>query len=155
MKRKRFNLFLALCLIFTLLSPMVSYAATKNVNVSNTPPGSSGDITIQGTGVPSDFVNLIDYGTMDFEGSASGSNLYLNKGFTGVTRIMVSVQNKHSSTLTVKLRMKTFLGYDVVDTQTIDPGHTLVYSVDNLGSSKNYYLAFAAPSDFKGYVRSY
>ncbi|WP_167957478.1 hypothetical protein [Anaerosporobacter faecicola] len=88
MRKKCLPVLLALCL--TLSSSTLTFAKNPNVNVSTTPPGSanSGEITIDSSLPPTEFVDLESYGQMDFSGYADHSTLYLETGFTGVIDII-------------------------------------------------------------------
>ncbi|HAB60089.1 MAG TPA: hypothetical protein DCE48_05170 [Lachnospiraceae bacterium] len=156
MRKKCLTVLLALCL--TLSSSTLAFAKNPNVNVSTTPPGSasSGDISTNSTLPPTDFVDLVSYGQMNFSGFADHSTLYLETGFKGVTGVNVEVKNDSTTTLTVTLyRYDSFLSKtNKVGSFTVVPGQYYICPFTNLSSSNRYHLGFSAPSDFSGFVEA-
>lgn len=125
--------------------------------MGTTPPvvseESDTEITPQYTNPPTNVVNLATNGTMDFQGSSTGSTLYLNNAFTGVSKIFIWCENFHSSsTLTVTLYKMNLIGTTTIGSYRFEVGTGGGTFVSGLDSSAKYYLSFSAPSNFSGYV---
>jgi hypothetical protein len=157
MKRKLVIILTSLALFLTLTTSPIVYADFENVNVGIFPPAVSEEsdtgITPQFTFPPTNVVNLATNGTMNFQGSATGSTLFLNNAFTGVTKIFIWCENFHpSSTLTMTLHKMNLIGTTTIGTYKLEVGTGGGTFVGGLDSSAKYYLSFSAPSNFSGYV---
>ncbi|MDU6266464.1 MAG: hypothetical protein E6600_18380 [Anaerocolumna aminovalerica] len=157
MKKKSFSILIALCLIFTLSISSTCFAATINVNVPSTPStplGSNEEITLQGLSKPSEFVN-ISGDIMEFGGSTVQADLYLEKGFTGVKEVAVTVRNELAQDLTVYCYRVGIAGNDVlVDTHIVPGNLNALYGISNLSSNSKYYLRFIGPAEFTGKIKA-
>ncbi|MCI5699808.1 MAG: hypothetical protein MR308_05380 [Lachnospiraceae bacterium] len=92
--------------------------------------------------------------TLTFAGEAQGSTLYTNNGFYGKTRVTLSVNNWHSTQLTIKLyKYSALIPDSLIKTIYLPANAGQATTIANLDSSANYYLAFYAPSDFSGSVQ--
>ena len=132
---------------------------SESYNVSEeipTRPSGEG-ITVYGTGYPNkyDCINLSYNSKYSFGGEAKVSDLYTDKCFTGQSKYYVSVMNfKTNETMKVKLMKFTGIGNSAtaVHTQTVYANGGVAYTIYNLDSSAIYFLKFAAPSNFEGYI---
>lgn len=157
MKKNLLSILTILTLLLPLIIPSKVVASTNNVNIGITPPISSentnDDITPYDVFPPSIIVNLRNYGTMNFSGEAQNSQLFLDKGFTGVSNIYIWIENFHpSSTLRMSVHRMEVIGTTIVATYDFEVGTGGGVFVNGLNSNKNYYISFSAPSNFAGYV---
>ncbi|WMX55071.1 hypothetical protein [Peribacillus sp. R9-11] len=144
--------FLSIMLVVLMFSSTVAFAEEgESIGVTTeSPVTESGGITVFGTGTPTTSHNLVSSGRMTFSGSAQGSNLFTNKYFKGKSQVKVYVKNNHSTKLTLKIYKSTSV--ISVYSETLDSGHTLTAFPSGLDKNGLYYIKFAAPSNFSGYV---
>lgn len=107
-----------------------------------TPPGKEGAI------------NLNQNGTLTFSGEADNVALFTNKCFTGISRAMITITNKRSKKLTVRLYDLTIRGHVIpTKTITVPANSTTSTTVTKLNKKKYYYLRFSKPCKFQGNVK--
>ncbi|WP_455718327.1 hypothetical protein [Anaerosporobacter sp.] len=155
MRKKIFSLLLVVSLTMTSFTSV--FAATNNINVSTTPPGTmnNSEISTYTVNPPDSYIDLT--GKMEFEGTAKSDDLYLNKAFTGVKGVDVNVKNNSSSTLKVTLYKYSWyqnFHKEAITSFTVVPNQYVIHPITGLSSSSAYYLGFSAPCDFKGFLES-
>lgn len=129
---------------------------TENVGVSTeipkSPITSTGEVTLFGVTEPdTDSVVDLTKKALTFAGSANHQRLYTNSHFKGKSKITYTITNNSSSTLSVSIfRSGAWFATDVL---TLNPNSTTTGTVSGLDSTKLYYLAFSAPSNFSGSVK--
>ena len=99
----------------------------------------------------SDVVNLTK-SQMDFAGQALSAILYTNNHFKGKSTVSYKIKNLNPERkLTVKVYEEG--AWFATQTLNIDPSSTSTGTISGLDKTKKYYLSFAAPSHFEGYVK--
>lgn len=96
--------------------------------------------------------NLATQGYYYFSGTATSSTLYTNYNFTGVSDFSVTVNNKGSNSVTVKI-CRAYEDYGIVQYTFVVPAKgskTLNYRVS---SSQKYFLSFSAPCNITGGIQ--
>lgn len=133
---------------------ITSFEVQENIDVSDQSPLAilTREITTYGTNTPLSKWNLNTQGQYDFWGSNSISRLYTDYYVTGKSQVtLVITNNSFSNLLNVELRdMSAWNGY--VWGAQVGLGKTITVTIP-VNSSKNYYLTFAAPSSFTGYIK--
>lgn len=129
--------------------------SAENVGLTYTEPAvisDSVEVTPRDNTYPELVWNLSSKGKYEFSGQSNGSAyLYTNYMFTGVDPIVIHVENKGSSAITVKVRKKGTIITTTVHTFTVPANSTKIETV-NVNSNDYYYLAFSSPNNFTGYI---
>lgn len=130
---------------------------TESFGVSTEVPGDpveeeEGQIRPFGIYKPGSTHDIYMNGRMDFAGVASGSILYTNKNFKGYSSYKMRINNRSSSTLTVKIHKNTTFLDPVVKTYTVSPNSTRYAYPGGLDANQIYFISFSAPSNFNGYI---
>lgn len=132
-------------------------SSTENVGVSFDMPAGPNMSAMQvySTSMPdtSDLYN--NNQEYSISGCTSRSNLYTNRCFYDTDWIFMSVENKRSDDLTVKLRRYMIVGVATPDKKTIPSNCSYGGSFMNLDSSKYYFIQFVGPCEFSGAVKGY
>ncbi|MCI8593542.1 MAG: hypothetical protein HFI88_14660 [Lachnospiraceae bacterium] len=164
--QKVIGFLLALAFIVTCNSNSILAAGTNNLsadeyneyglNVSTEIPSMGTDgispygLKRPGKGSP---VNIGKNGTLTFHGNAKESTLYTDKCFTGISRVLITVKNKNSSELVVRLYEKETESSGSIRTIKVKANSSSSTKITGLSSKKHYYLSFKAPSWFEGNVK--
>ncbi|KYG90733.1 hypothetical protein A0U40_07100 [[Bacillus] sp. KCTC 13219] len=133
---------------------IISFDAQENIGVSDQPPilVLTDKVTTYGTDRPLSKWDLSTNGKYNFSGGASNSTLYTDYYFTGKNQVTLVIKNNSfSNFLDVGLAEVSLLGGTVWGAQ-IGLGKTLTITIP-VDSSKKYYLAFGAPSNFTGSIQ--
>ena len=89
------------------------------------------------------------------EGSSQNNDLYSNKHFKGVATITMTITNRISRDLHIRLYKNVFLIDPIVYEFTIPANSNYYVSMENLDKDGFYYFWFESPCSFTGYVTGY
>lgn len=145
-----------LCLLISLLMAIstytVAYAADTNVGLTPTPSYLDDGSEIQPFTWEYPYLgwNLATEGSYSLSGSADHSLLYTNYYFTGVNSMDITIRNRGSESVTVKVYKMGSL--DVLRSMVIIGAEKS--KTWNVGTKKdaNYYICFSAPCTVSGTV---
>ena len=115
---------------------------------------SSDGISTRSNERPTSIWNFENNSLYYFDGSATYTDLYTEKLFTGTTGMGLYVKNENNSAVTVKVykNTATVLTDTVVFSFSV-PANTTVYkTTGTLSSSKKYYVKFSCPCNVSGYI---
>lgn len=147
-----------LCLLISLLMAMstytVAYAADTNVGLTPTPSYLDNGNEIQpfSWAYPISAWDLSKKGRYTLSGSADYSLLYTNYYFTGVNSLDITINNKGSKSVTVRVYKMSGGSINILRSMVIiGAGKSKTW---NVGTKKdaNYYICFSAPCTVSGTV---
>lgn len=155
--KKTVKKFIALCISFVLAVSAITVSVSAEEvyrGLSDVPPTYSceGGINPQNNDYPEEIWNLSTDGMYTAEGKANGyAPIYTLYRFTGVKSISISISNKSSSDLEVKLYRCGIID-TTVGSFTVAANGNGGKNFLNLNSSGQYYFKFSAPCDFTAYI---
>lgn len=89
------------------------------------------------------------------EGSSQNNDLYSNKHFHGVATITMTITNRSSRDLHIRLYKNVWFLDPIVYEFTIPANSNYYVSMENLDKDGFYYFLFQSPCSFTGYVTGY